>query len=109
MAERKSNPWVTRSPAPRRLQLESLQVLAERTPQIPPPQGVFHRGFEKSELVPRVVTRALEAVSVDGTAVQQMLQSIGELDLATRARVDRLQRIENLRRQHVSSDNRQVR
>src|ERR1035441_1950817 len=72
-------------------------------------QGEFHRRFQEAQLISGIVARAFEAVGVDRAAAQQVAQGVGELDFAAAAGVDCLQRTEDLRRQNVASDDRQVR
>ena len=47
------------------LQLQPVQVFPERPAQVRPPQGVLHRGFEKTEFVAGIVSRAFKAVGVN--------------------------------------------
>src|SRR5260370_2017978 len=62
-------------------QLQLLQIIAKRCTQIVPAQSEFNRGLQEPKLVACVVARALEAVSVDGAVLQQMLQVVAELPL----------------------------
>ena len=71
-------------------------------------QREFDGRLEEAELVAGVVALAFEAVGVDRAAAQQVLEGVGELDFAARARVDRLQRVEDLGRQDVAADDGQV-
>src|ERR1039458_816087 len=56
-----------------------------------------------------VVALAFEADRVNRPAAQQVLERVRELDFAARAGVHALDRMEDLRRQHVAPDNGQVR
>src|ERR1700681_809750 len=85
-------------------QLQLLQVLAEITTQVVAPECKLDRRFQKPELVAGVVTRAFEAVAVDGPVAQQMLQRIGELKLAAATRLDGFDGGKNVRRKHVAAD-----
>src|SRR5215469_8359675 len=84
-----------------RSQLQLLQILAERSAEIAAAQRVLDRGFEKAQFIAGVVARAIEPVRVDGTAAQQVAQGVGKLNFAARPRCNRLERVEDLGRQHV--------
>jgi hypothetical protein len=80
------------------LQLEGLEVFAERAAHIVAAQCEFDRCFEETELIAGVVTLAVEFKRVNRTAAELVTQSVGELDLAARARFNVIDGLENIRR-----------
>src|SRR5579875_2091044 len=77
------------------LELQGLQVFAEGRPEVVALQREVDRGLEHAQLVARVVTDALEAVSVDFLGLEQALDAIGKLQLAAGAQRSVLQQIED--------------
>src|ERR1700691_1345305 len=75
-------------------QLELLQIFAERATQVVAMQRELHRRLEKTKLVAGIVARAFKTVSVDGPVAQQVLQRVGELDLAAASRFNFFDRLE---------------
>src|SRR5690242_13117724 len=71
-------------------------------------ESKLDRGLQEPELITRVVTRSLEPVTVNGAAAQQVLQSIGQLNLAAAAGLDGIEGPEYLGRQHVAADDGQI-
>src|SRR6478672_9809443 len=66
------------------------------------------RRLQVVEGVPHVEAPALEAIGVDRLLLRQQVDRIRELDLATATRCGPSQRVEDLRREHVSADHREV-
>ena len=64
--------------------------------------------FRKSEFIASVVPLAFKLETIDGPAAEEMLQRIGELELAAAAGLDGFDRIEDLRGQDVAPDDREV-
>src|SRR5881296_2418063 len=89
--------------------LQGLKILAERLAKIVPAQGKFHRRLQEPQLVARVIAIAFETVGVDGPAAQQLLEPVGQLNLPARPRLDMSEALEDLRRQDVASDDREIR
>src|SRR5579883_39966 len=56
---------------------ERLQIGTEIISQVVPLQGELDSGFQKAEFVAGVVSFSFEAVTVDGTAAQDMFQAVG--------------------------------
>src|SRR5205807_8917428 len=77
--------------------------------KIMPLQCEFHRGFEKAELVAGIVALAVKLERVNGTAAQEQPQRIGKLDLPARAWLHMGDRFENVRRQDIAPDDREIR
>ncbi len=72
----------------RTLQVQAFQILAQRSAQVWALEGKFYRGFQKSQLVAGIVSFAVEYVAVDFFFLQQLLQSVGELQFAAGAGFD---------------------
>src|SRR6266550_4342025 len=66
------------------------------------------RRLQVVEGIPDVEAPALEAVGVDRLLLRQQVDRIRELDLASAARRGPSQRVEDLRREHVSADHGEV-
>ncbi len=66
-------------------------------------------GAEEVGLLADVVAAVLEPAAVDGLALVEQPDRVGELELAARAGLDAVQRVEDLRREHVPADHREVR
>src|SRR4029450_11787303 len=96
-------------PGPTRLQLQVLQVRPELGRQLRPLQRQLDRRLEPAHRRPAVVGRALELVAVDRLLLHQRLDGVRELDLAAGALLGLLELVEDLRREDVAADDRQVR
>ena len=66
-----------RSTDPNSIAIDTIQVRAL--------QGQLNRGFQKSELVTRIVTLPFKQQAVDRLALEKPAQSVGQLDFAARA------------------------
>ena len=65
-------------------------------------QPDFHRGFQKSELIPRVVRFPFVNIREQPSLLRQQPQRIRQLDLAPAPRLGPLETIEDFRRQQIS-------
>src|ERR1039458_28782 len=61
-----------------------------------------------SELIAAVEAPACESVRIDGFALHQAGDAVGQLNLATRPLADLLEFVEDRGRQHVAADDRQI-
>src|SRR6266581_2907937 len=92
-----------------RLQLERLQITAERRAEFWILQSKLYRGFQESELVSRVIRDAVVDVSPQPVLARKKAQRVGELDFVSRAGLGASQAIENSRRQDVAPRNAEIR
>ena len=76
--------------------------------EIRPAQREVDHRLQESELVAGVVADAFDFAGVDRPRLQQLAQAVGQLDLAGAIALGRRQRREDIRRQHVAADDRQV-
>ena len=76
--------------------------------EIGPPQREVDHRLQESELVAGVVADALDLAGVDRPRLQQLAQAVGQLDLARPVALGRRQRGEDVGRQDVAADDRQV-
>src|SRR5690349_16102857 len=90
------------------LQFQMLQVFPELATKLFILQGNFHRRFQKSKFVARIVGNSIVNVRPQPIFLRQSAQRIGQLDFVSRAGLGAPQTIENLRRQNVASGNRKV-
>ena len=67
------------------------------------------RTLEESELVARVMPDTVDLARVDRAAIQQVAQTVGQLDLAGPVAFGRGQRRENVGRENVAADDREIR
>ena len=84
------------------------QLLARRLGQLRVVQREADRRLDQAQMGATVETRAFEAVGIDGIALQQLRDRVGQLDLATSAGAGRFQQREDLRAEHVAADHGQV-
>src|SRR5688500_7124476 len=73
------------------------------------PQRVIDRRFQVSELFARIVAGTFEEVTVEITRSDELLQRVGDLNLATGASAGLREERENFRRKDVASNDRQTR
>src|SRR5215467_2532949 len=66
------------------LESQALEVRAKGVREIRAREREVDGGLEEAELLPRVVTPALELHGIDGAPAAQRAQAVGELDLAAR-------------------------
>src|SRR5882672_7291867 len=85
-----------------------LQVPAEVASDVVAFQGELDRRFEVVQLVPDVVPSAIEPVGEERLLLRELIDRVGELDLATGPRFGVAERVEDVVREHVSADRRQV-
>ena len=85
------------------------EVGGELVRQIRPAQREVDHRLQEPELVAGVVADAFDLAGVDRPRLQQLAQAVGQLDLAGAIALGRGQRREDVRRQHVAADDRQVR
>src|SRR5690606_23114889 len=85
------------------------QVDAERLAGFGVLETVRHGRLQIAELVPAVVAAAGERVRVHRLVVQQVGNGVGQLDLAAGPALRRLQLVEDLRREQVTTHDREVR
>src|SRR5215213_1906473 len=90
-------------------ELEVLEILAEFRPQLGPLEGELDGRLEPAHRGSRVVAGSLELIAVDRLLFHQRLDRVRELDLASRALLRLLELVEDLRRQDVATDDREVR
>src|SRR5438094_743519 len=91
-----------------RLEPEGLEVGPKGVAQVGPRERKLDGRLEEAELVARVEALALERDRVHRTAGAQPPEGVGELDLAARVRRRVDEDAEDVRRQHVASDDREV-
>ena len=101
-------PDVTASPR-RLLQSKRRQIRRELLRQIGPPQREVHDGLQEAELVAGVVAHALDLAGVDRPRLEQLAQTVGQLDLAGPVALGRRERREDVGRQDVAADDGEVR
>src|SRR5438552_17321885 len=87
-------------PCGRLSDVQTLEVLAEMAAKVVALERELDRRFQKPQFVARIVAPPFEAITVNGTAAEQVLQPIRQLDLTARAGSDRLEGHEDFRRQH---------
>src|SRR5213592_5136136 len=91
-----------------RLEPEGLEVGPKGVAQVGPRERKLDGRLEEAELVARVEALALERDRVHRTAGAQRPEGVGQLDLAARVRRRVDEDAEDVRRQHVASDDREV-
>src|SRR5438093_5687137 len=91
-----------------RLEPEGLEVGTKGVGQVGPGERKLDGRLEEAELVARVEALALERDRVHRAAGAQRPQRVGELDLAPRVGCRLGEDAEDLRRQHVAPDDREV-
>ena len=64
------------------LHIDGREVLRERLGEVRPPQREVHHRLQEPELVARVVADALDLAGVDRPLLEQLAQSVRELDFA---------------------------
>src|SRR4051812_39523913 len=67
-------------------------------------ERVLDRGLQIAELAAAVVTLALELIGEHLLLLEQRLDAVGELNLATRTGCDLLQQREDARRQNITAN-----
>src|ERR1700746_1834097 len=77
------------------LQFQILQVFAEVIAEVSILQGDFHRRFQKSELVARIVRNSVVNVRPQTVFLRQNAQCIGQLDFVSRPRLGARQTVKN--------------
>src|SRR3989441_191701 len=92
-----------------RLQLERLQITAERRAEFRILQSKLYRSLQKTELVSRVIRDAVVDVSPQPVLAREDAQRVGELNFVSRAGLRAGQAIENSRRQDVAPGNAEIR
>src|SRR5262245_520162 len=92
-----------------RLEVERLQIAAKVGGEIGAGQSELDGRLEEAELVAAVVPPALELHAVHGPAGPQDPERVGQLDLAAGVGARTGQDLEDLGRQHVAADDRQIR
>ena len=95
----------------RGVEAEAAQVVAEGLREVRPAQREIHHGLEEPQLVAGVVAHAVDLAAVDRPLLQQPPQPVGQLDLAGAVLLLRglLQRREDVGREDVAADDREVR
>ena len=81
----------------------------ERLGQLRPPQREVHQRLQESQLVAGVVADAVDLAGVDRPLPQQPPQAVGQLDLARAIARRGFERREDVGRQDVAADDREVR
>src|SRR5690242_19117889 len=100
---------VTNPAPPPRLDVERAQVLPELGTGVRPRERELDGRLEPAHRGAGVIAVALERVAEHALLVHQRLDGVGELDLAARAALRLLELLEDLGRQHVAPDHREVR
>ena len=95
--------------APARRRPSVREVLRELSGEVRPPQREIHHRLQEPQLVARVVADAFHFAGVDRPRLQQLAQAVGELDLAGAIALGLRERREDVGRQDVAADDRQVR
>ena len=85
-----------------------VEVGRELVGEIGPPQREVHHRLQEPELVAGVVADALDLARVDRPRLQQLAQAVGQLNLAGAIALGRGERREDVRRQDVAADDREV-
>ena len=85
------------------------EVRRELVGEVRPAQREVDDGFQEAELVAGVVADAFDLAGVDRPGLQQLAQAVGQLNLAGAIALGRGQRREDVGRQDVAADDRQVR
>src|SRR6266571_4853243 len=91
-----------------RLQLEGLQIIAERGAEFRILQSKLYGGLQESQLVSRVVGNTVIDVSPQPMLAREDAQRISKLNLISRAGLRASQAIEHGRRQDVAPGNAEV-
>ena len=86
-----------------------VEVGRELVGEVGPPQREVDHRLQEPQLVAGVVADALHLAGVDRPRLQQLAQAVGQLDLAGAVALGRRQRREDVGRQDVAADDRQVR
>src|SRR5215471_4355340 len=89
--------------------LEALQVATELRGEIRALERHLHGRLEPAHRGAGVVAGPLELVAVDGLFLHQRLDGVGQLDLPAGPALGLLELVEDLRRQDIAADDRQVR
>src|SRR3954454_23318424 len=98
-----------RTPRARGSELETLQIIPERGTEVGARERDLARSAEPARRRPGVVASPLEFVAEALLLLQERGDPVGPLDLAVGATLGLLELVEDLRRQHVAADDRQVR
>ncbi len=90
-------------------EIDRAQVVGERLREIGPAQREIDDGLQEPELVARVVADAVDVAAVDRPILQQPAQAVGQLNLAGAIAGRRFERGEDVRREDVAADDREIR
>src|SRR5215467_8996897 len=90
------------------LKIERGEVLPKPIGQIRSFQREIHDSLQKSELVARVVTRAVHLARVNRARLEQLPQPVRQLDLSGPVALDGRKGGEDVRSEHVASDDREI-
>src|SRR5262245_51963115 len=85
------------------------QIAAELAREIGPLEGQLDGGLEPAHRGPGVISGAFEFVGEDRLLLHELGDRVGQLDLAAGPALGLLELVEDLRREHVAPDDRQVR
>ena len=89
-------------------EIDPHQVLAEVIAQVRTTQREVHNRLQESELVSGIVSDAVDPAAEDRPRFQQAPQTIGQLDFSRSIRLSRFEGREDVRREDVSSDYREI-
>src|ERR1035437_1575811 len=89
-------------------EVERLQVLSERTPDVLSLERQLYRRFEPAHRGSGIVSHAVEGVAIYVLLLHERLDRVRQLDLAARTARRLLELLEDVRSNHVAADNRQI-